>query len=112
MNSHLPESHPRLGRKDLVADYRRFVTDVEQLLKNGQQLSGESLAAVGRALEDRIAHARIRLADVGPTAADRIDEACDAARDYVQQRPLIAIGATVVVAAALGCAATALLLRR
>ena len=100
---------PSLG---LAADYQRFVTDVEQLLKNGSHLSGESLAAVGRALEQRIAHARARLADSGMTAAERIDRACNAARGYVQQRPLIAIAATALAAAAIGSAATALLLRR
>jgi ElaB/YqjD/DUF883 family membrane-anchored ribosome-binding protein len=96
----------------LAADYQRFVTDVEQLLKNGSHLSGESLAAVGRALDQRIAHAKARLADSGMTAAERIDRACDAARDYVQQRPLIAIAATALAAAAIGCAATILVQRR
>lgn len=107
----LASSHrrPVLG---LAADYQRFVTDVEQLLKNGSHLSGEGLAAVGRALEQRIAHAKARLADSGMTAAERLDRACEAASGYVQQRPLIVLGATALAAAAIACAVTVLLVRR
>src|SRR5262245_57498522 len=94
-------SHRRSSTGELAADYQRFVTDVEQLLKNGSQLSGESLAAVGRALEQRIAHARARLTDSPMSAGERLDRVCDAARHYVHRGPLIAVGTTALAAAAI-----------
>lgn len=112
INDGLVPSHRWPRTQGLTADYRRFITDVEQLLKNGSHLSGESLAAVGRALEDKIAQARARLVDTGPTTADKIGHACDLARAAVQQHPLLAVGTTALVAAAIGCAAALLLLRR
>lgn len=99
-------------RNALAADFKTFVADVEQLLKNGSELSGEGLAAVGRALEAKIEQARHRIDDATGTTAQRLVRVREAAGGYVRERPLASVSATAVAGIAVGFLAALLIMRR
>jgi ElaB/YqjD/DUF883 family membrane-anchored ribosome-binding protein len=79
----------------LAADFQAFVGDVEQVLKSASHLPGDSLSAARLRLEEKVAQARVQL-------ADGIGEARDAGEAYLRERPWTFVGVALLVGAVAG----------
>jgi len=91
------------GKTDrLLADFQSFVGDVEQLLKSATHLPGDGFAAARGRLEEKVAQAKTKLADVGATAANAAYQARDRSEDYIRGRPWTAIGVAIAAGAVVG----------
>jgi len=91
------------GKTDrVIADFQTFVGDVEQLLKSAAQLPGDGLAVARGRLEEKVAQAKSRLADVGASAANAAYQARDRSEDYIRDRPWTALGVAIAAGAVVG----------
>lgn len=86
----------------LAADFQAFVGDVEQALKSASHLPGDGLLAARTKLEERVAQARIQLADAGSMVANGVNQARDAGEAYMRDRPWTILGVALIVGAAAG----------
>jgi ElaB/YqjD/DUF883 family membrane-anchored ribosome-binding protein len=102
--SRASESMGRSSGEGLAKEFNNFVSDVERVAKDLQQLTGSSLAAARAELQGRIARARDSMSDAGRGAA----ETAVRTRDYVAERPW----AAVAVAVAIGAIVAVVLSRR
>jgi ElaB/YqjD/DUF883 family membrane-anchored ribosome-binding protein len=87
----------RSSREALMDDFDTVVSETEQLLKSAAGAGGEQAAAIGARIEQRIAEATERLAQLREDATDRAYAAAKATDRFVQDDPwrAIAIGAGV-----------------
>ena len=92
----------------LTQDYRAFVTDCEQLLKDARTLSGSGAAVARAKLSESMAAARARIDAMRVTAGERVVRVRSATEDYVRRDPLMSLA----VAAAVGAIAALVLTRR
>jgi ElaB/YqjD/DUF883 family membrane-anchored ribosome-binding protein len=66
------KNSPELEAEMRVAqDYRRFLSEAEQLLQSAKQLSGDSANLMRQKLEARVAQAKVSLEAARSTAAQR-----------------------------------------
>src|SRR5689334_5041993 len=93
--SRTTESLGRSNGDGLAQEFNNFVTDVERVAKDLQQLTGSSLAAARSELQGRISRARDSLSDAGRGAA----ETAVRTRDYVAERPWAAVAVAVAIGA-------------
>jgi ElaB/YqjD/DUF883 family membrane-anchored ribosome-binding protein len=83
-----------VNQKDkLMADLRVVISDAEELLRLGAEQTGASATEWRARVQERIAEARHKLADLQETAVARAKAAGHAADDYVHDHPWKAIGA-------------------
>lgn len=75
-------------------EFRSFVSDVENLLKATNSLSGEELAKAKAKLEQRISAAKTSAEELGNNIANRARKTAETANDYVHEQPWPAIGAS------------------
>jgi ElaB/YqjD/DUF883 family membrane-anchored ribosome-binding protein len=92
-----------LAQKDkLMADLRTVISDAEDLLRLGAEQTGERATEWRTRVQDRIADARIKLAELQDGAIERAKAAGHAADDYVHENPWKAIGAAAGVGLIVG----------
>jgi ElaB/YqjD/DUF883 family membrane-anchored ribosome-binding protein len=94
----------RSGGNGLAQEFNNFVSDVERVVKDLQNLTGSSLTAARSELQDRVSRARENLSGVGRGAMDTAYRT----KDYVAERPW----AAVAVAVAIGAIVAVVLTRR
>jgi ElaB/YqjD/DUF883 family membrane-anchored ribosome-binding protein len=92
----------------LTQDFRAFVTDCEQLLKDARTLSGSGAAVARAQLSERMTAARARIDAMRVTAGEQAQRVRAATEDYVRRDPLMSLA----VAAAVGAIAALVLSRR
>lgn len=92
---------------DVARDFRNFVADMEELIKATAQSGGEDLAKAKEKLNERIAQAKVTLAETTENISERASKTAASANNYVHEKPWPVIGA----GAALGFVAGYLLTR-
>jgi len=100
--------HDRTDPDRLARDFQGFVADVEGLLRNAQQLSGEGVSLARAKLEEKVAQAKVKLDAARTAAAAEAGRAMAATEGYVRRQPMKALG----IAAAAGAILALLLARR
>jgi ElaB/YqjD/DUF883 family membrane-anchored ribosome-binding protein len=88
----------------LAQEFNNFVSDVERVVKDLQNLTGSSLTAARSELQGRVTRARESLSEAGRGAVDTAYRT----KDYVTERPW----AAVAVAVAIGAIVAVVLTRR
>ena len=92
----------------LVADVKLVIADAEELLRATAGQAGEKIAEIRATVTDRIAGAKIRLAELESVMVDKAKLAGRAADDYVHDNPWRSVG----IAAGIGLIAGLLIGRR
>jgi ElaB/YqjD/DUF883 family membrane-anchored ribosome-binding protein len=90
------------------SEFKNFVADVEDLVKETTTLTGEDLARAKARLSERLAAAKQSAIEMGSDIAERAKKGATATNDYVHEQPWKAIGA----GAAIGLVVGFLLARR
>lgn len=79
-------------KEQLVADFKRVVTDAEALLKATAKHGGEEMDEVRARAEESLRVAKTRLADEGAALLLRTKDAAKATDAYIHDNPWQAIG--------------------
>lgn len=87
---------------DITQEFKNFVTDVERLVKEAANLSGDDLARTKIKLNQRINTAKQFISNTGNTLVDQTQKAATATNEYVHEKPWTAIGTGAVVSFVLG----------
>jgi ElaB/YqjD/DUF883 family membrane-anchored ribosome-binding protein len=79
----------------ISSEFKNFLSDVEDLVKQATQLTGEELARAQEKLNARIVAAKESVSDVGAAVSDRARSAAQVTNEYVHEQPwkVISIGA-------------------
>ncbi len=96
----------------LLEEFNTVVSEAEQLLKSLAAAGGEKAGALQANVEQRLAAAGERLANVRDAALDQASAAARATDDYVRGNPWRAIGIVAALAAVTGLFAGLLIARR
>ncbi len=90
----------------LISDVKLVIADTEELLRATAGLTGEKIADIRAKTQDRLAAAKIKMADAETAIVDKAKQAGRAADDYVHDNPWrsvgIAAGAGVIVGLLIG----------
>jgi ElaB/YqjD/DUF883 family membrane-anchored ribosome-binding protein len=78
---------------NMAREFRSFVSDVEDLIKATNNLTGDELNKAKAKLEQRISSARTSAEELGGTIAERARKTAKSADNYVHEQPWTAIGA-------------------
>jgi ElaB/YqjD/DUF883 family membrane-anchored ribosome-binding protein len=87
---------------DITQEFKNFVTDVERLVKETANLSGDELAHTKIKLNQRINAAKQFISNTGNTLVDQTQKAATATNELVHEKPWAAIGTGAVVSFVLG----------
>jgi ElaB/YqjD/DUF883 family membrane-anchored ribosome-binding protein len=89
-------------KEQLVADFKRVVTDAEALLKATAKHGGEEFADVRARAEDSLKVAKARLAEERAALLGRTKDAARATDAYIHENPWQAIGVAAGVGLVVG----------
>lgn len=89
-------------KEQLVADFKRVVTDAEALLKATAKHGGEELDGVRARAEDSLRVAKARLAEEREALLGRTKDAARATDAYIHKNPWQAIGVAAGVGLVVG----------
>ena len=76
----------------LVADLKLVVADAEELLRMTAGQAGEKAAELRSRIQERLADAKLRLADAQAAVVDRAKQVGRATDDYVHDNPWRSVG--------------------
>ncbi len=100
MIQHIPT---KTGARDqLVSDLKSVISDAEQWLRAGSQMTGEELQAAKARFERTISSAKADLVRLEEAVVERTKEAAKATDDFVQENPWKAVGIGAAIGLALG----------
>ena len=97
-----------VNKEKLIADVKQVIADSEELLRATAGQAGDKIADVRARAADRIAAAKIKLAEAEAAVVDKAKQVGRAADDYVHDNPWRSVG----VAAGIGFIAGLLIGRR
>lgn len=96
----------QVTKEKLVADFKVVVSDAEELLRATAGQAGEKVSELRAKAQDRLANAKVKLAEVESLAIDKAKEAGRVADDYVRENPwrsvAIAAGCGLIVGLLIG----------
>jgi ElaB/YqjD/DUF883 family membrane-anchored ribosome-binding protein len=92
----------------LREDFRTFLADLQTLMRNAGNLSGEGAALARAEMSRRLADAQERFGELRQNANDQAARLRSTTEDYVRREPFKAVG----IAAAVGALVALLLSRR
>jgi ElaB/YqjD/DUF883 family membrane-anchored ribosome-binding protein len=95
-------------KRQLAADFRDVMHDIESLLATGADKAGGEADALRARIRERMEAAKVRVADVQREAVDGARRAAHATDSFVHEHPWQAVG----VAAAIGVVFGVLIARR
>lgn len=95
-------------RSGVSREFHNLLADIEFLVKDMTQLTGEDLARTKVKLNDQIVKAKKAVETMGDTLTDQAHKSVVIANDYVKQQPWQAIG----IGAAIGLVLGAVIARR
>jgi ElaB/YqjD/DUF883 family membrane-anchored ribosome-binding protein len=81
-----------ITKDKLIADVKLVIADAEELLRATAGQAGEKVSEIRAKTQDRIAGAKIRLAEIETRVVDRAKLAGRAADDYVNDNPWRSVG--------------------
>lgn len=97
-----------VNKDKLISDIKLVIADSEELLRATAGQAGEKIAEIRARTADRLAAAKIKLADAEAALVDRAKQVGRAADDYVHDNPWRSVG----LAAGIGFIAGLLIGRR
>ena len=97
-----------VSKEKLIADVKLVIADSEELLRATAGKAGDKIADIRARAADRIAAAKIKLAEAEAAVVDRAKQMGRAADDYVHDNPWRSVG----IAAGIGFIAGLLIGRR
>ena len=77
----------QIARDKLIADFKAVVSDTEELLRATAGLAGDKVGELRAKAQDRLAGAKVKLAEMEAAAIDKAREAGRAADNYVHDNP-------------------------
>lgn len=86
----------------IVADFKGFIGDAEELLRAVSDLSGESVANARARFQDRLTEVKSLVSEGREMAINKARQAAAGTDEYVHQRPWQAIGLGVAIGMAIG----------
>lgn len=89
-------------RDQLMSDLKSVISDAEQWLRNGSQMTGEELAAAKAKFERTLVSAKADLIRLEEAVVERTKVAAKATDEYVHENPWKAVGIGAAVGLALG----------
>lgn len=96
------------NKEKLVSDLKVVIADTEELLRATAGQAGDKIADIRARTQDRLAAAKIKLAEAEAAVVDKAKQVGRAADDYVHDNPWRSVG----VAAGIGFIAGLLIGRR
>lgn len=90
------------AREQLMSDLKSVISDAEQWLRNGSQMTGEELAAAKAKFERTLVSAKADLIRLEEAVVERTKEAAKATDEYVHENPWKAVGIGAAIGLALG----------
>jgi len=87
---------------DSNQEFKNFVADVERLVKEAANLSGDELAHAKIKLNQRINAAKQYISSTSHTLAEQTQKAATATNEYVHEKPWAVIGTGAVMSFVLG----------
>jgi len=79
-------------KEKLLADVRLVIADTEELLRATAGQAGDKMAELRAKTQDRLAAAKIKLAEAEAAVVDKAKQVGRAADDYVQDNPWRSVG--------------------
>jgi len=79
-------------KEKLIADVKLVIADTEELLRATAGQAGEKVADIRARTQDRLAAAKIKLADAEAAVVDKAKQVGRAADDYVHDNPWRSVG--------------------
>jgi len=76
----------------LIADVRLVIADTEELLRATAGQAGDKIADIRARTQERLAAAKIKLAEAEAVVVDKAKQAGRAADDYVHDNPWRSVG--------------------
>ena len=76
----------------LIADVKLVIADTEELLRATAGQAGDKIADIRAKTQDRLAAAKIKLADAEAAVVDKAKQAGRVADDYVHDNPWRSVG--------------------
>ena len=76
----------------LIADVRLVIADTEELLRATAGQAGDKIADIRARTQERLATAKIKLAEAEAVVVDKAKQAGRAADDYVHDNPWRSVG--------------------
>ena len=77
----------QVARDKLISDFKVVVSDTEELLRATAGLAGEKVGELRAKAQDRLAGAKLKLAEMEAAAIDKAKDAGRAADNYVHDNP-------------------------
>jgi ElaB/YqjD/DUF883 family membrane-anchored ribosome-binding protein len=90
------------ARVQLLSDLKTVISDAEQWLRNGSNLTGEDLAAAKAKFERTISSAKSEVIRLEQAVVERTKEAAKATDEFVHENPWKAVTISAAVGLALG----------
>lgn len=87
---------------DVAKEFKTFIGDVENLIKDTTSLTGEDLAKAKAKLAQRISSAKESVNEMSGVVIAQARKTATATDDYVHERPWVAIGAGAALSFAAG----------
>ncbi|MCX7164165.1 MAG: DUF883 family protein [Rhodocyclales bacterium] len=79
-------------KEKLIADVKLVIADTEELLRATAGQAGEKIADIRARTQDRLAAAKIKLADAEAAVVDKAKQVGRADDDYVHDNPWRSVG--------------------
>lgn len=87
---------------DITNEFKNFVSDIENLVKETASLTGDDLAQVKIKINQRINAAKHRINSAGETMLTQARKTAARTNEYVHEKPWAIIGTSAVVSFVLG----------
>ncbi len=81
-----------VNKDKLIADFKVVVADAEELLRATANQAGDKAADLRAKIQNRLADAKLRLADAEAAVVDRAKQVGRAADTYVHDNPWRSVG--------------------
>jgi ElaB/YqjD/DUF883 family membrane-anchored ribosome-binding protein len=87
---------------DIADEFKKFISDVDSLIKETASLTGDDLAQAKIKLNHRINDAKQRLNSAGSSIMDQTRKTAAVTNEYVHKSPWTVIGASTLASFVLG----------
>lgn len=87
---------------DISKEFKNFLSDIESLVKETNNLTGEELAKAKAKLTQRIDAAKEQASEAGLTIVEQARKTAAVTNNYVHEQPWAAIGAGAAISFLLG----------
>ena len=81
-----------VSKEKLITDFKIVIADAEELLRATAGQAGDKIAEIRARTQDRLAAAKIKLAEAEAVVVDKAKQAGRVADDYVHDNPWRSVG--------------------